>query len=49
MTRGPHPGDVAGLLTDAEAEKTKDAVEQLRSCDRSRFRAAHDAFEDGSE
>jgi hypothetical protein len=29
MTRGPNPEDVAGLLTDAEAEDAKEAVEGL--------------------
>ena len=30
MTRGPHPSDVAGLLTEAEAEDAKEAVKRLR-------------------
>jgi hypothetical protein len=29
MTRGPNPEDVAGLLTEAEAEDAKEAVEGL--------------------
>lgn len=45
MTRGPNPGDVAGLLTDAEAADAKDAVEKLRGRDRSRFDAAREAFD----
>ncbi len=46
MTRGPHPADVAGLLSDAEAEEAKEAVERLRGGDRDRFDAAREAFED---
>lgn len=49
MTRGPHPGDVAGLLTEAEAEEAKEAAEELRSGDRSRFEAAEDAFGEESD
>ena len=29
MTRGPHPDDVAGLLTTDEAEEAKEAVKHL--------------------
>lgn len=48
MTRGPDPGDVAGLLTDEEAEEAKAAVDELRSRDSDRLRRARDAFaEDG--
>lgn len=50
MTRGPHPGDVAGLLSEGEAEDAKEAVDRLRSGDRDRFDAARSAFEhDGAE
>lgn len=45
MTRGPHPGDVAGLLTEAEAEDAKEAVDRLRGRDRDRLDAARGAFE----
>ncbi|MEZ3163803.1 hypothetical protein ABNG03_03945 [Halorubrum sp. RMP-47] len=45
MTRGPHPGDVAGLLTAGEAEEAKEAVENLRGRDRDRLDAAGNAFE----
>ena len=48
MTRGPDPGDVAGLLTDEQAEEAKAAVDELRSRDSDRLRRARDAFaEDG--
>ncbi|WP_152042428.1 hypothetical protein [Salinigranum salinum] len=53
MTRGPNPEDVAGLLTEAEAEEAKEAVRGLRNRDRdhSRFDAAREAFagEDADE
>ncbi|MEF8777560.1 MAG: hypothetical protein V5A36_01475 [Natronomonas sp.] len=45
MTRGPHPSDVAGLLTEREAENAKEAVDRLREGDRDRLAAARDAFE----
>jgi hypothetical protein len=45
MTRGPHPRDGAGLLTDSEAETAKDAVARLRGGDRDRLDAARRAFE----
>lgn len=45
MTRGPHPGDVAGLLSEADAEEAKEAVERLRNRDRDRFDAARTAFD----
>ncbi|WP_435063706.1 hypothetical protein [Halobaculum sp. EA56] len=47
MTRGPHPSDVAGLLTEDEAEEAKDAVSRLRGGDRDRLDAARDTFENG--
>jgi len=37
MTRGPHPSDVAGLLSESEAEEAKEAVDRLRSGDRDRL------------
>lgn len=46
MTRGPDPGDVAGLLSDEEAEEAKAAVEDLRSRDDGRLREARDAFDE---
>ena len=51
MTRGPNPEDVTGLLTKDEAEAAKEAVEDLRDRDRSRFDAAREAFagEDADE
>ena len=45
MTRGPHPGDVAGLLTEEEGEDAKEAVNRLRGRDRDRLDAARSAFE----
>jgi len=47
MTRGPHPNDVAGLLTKEEAKEAKEAVNRLRRQDRDRLDAARDAFESG--
>lgn len=45
MTRGPHPNDVAGLLTADEAEDAKEAVNHLRGRDRDRLDTARSAFE----
>ncbi len=45
MTRGPHPEDVAGLLSEAEADEAKEAVEGLRDRDESRFEDARKAFD----
>ncbi|MFB6068719.1 MAG: hypothetical protein ABEJ90_02205 [Halobacterium sp.] len=45
MTRGPHPSDVAGLLSESDAADAKDAVERLRGRDRDRLDAAREAFE----
>lgn len=47
MTRGPHPDDVAGLLTENEAEDAREAVERLRGRDRDRLDAARSTFESG--
>ncbi|MFC6824981.1 hypothetical protein [Halopelagius fulvigenes] len=44
ITRGPHPDDVAGLLSKEEAEEAKAAVERLRGRDRDRLDAARAAF-----
>lgn len=49
MTRGPDPGDVAGLLTDEQAEEAKAAVDELRSRDSDRLRRARDAFAENGE
>lgn len=48
MTRGPNPEDVAGLLTEDEAEDAKEAVRDVRRRDRGRLTAARDAFESGN-
>ena len=45
MTRGPHPSDVAGLLTEEEAKDAKEAANRLRGRDRDRLDAARSAFE----
>ncbi|RQG98069.1 hypothetical protein [Natrarchaeobius chitinivorans] len=45
MTRGPHPSDVAGLLTEEEAEDAKEAVNRLRGRDQDRLNDARCAFE----
>lgn len=45
MTRGPNPDDVAGLLTEEEANEAKEAVSGLRENDHGRFAAARSAFE----
>jgi predicted CopG family antitoxin len=45
MTRGPNPEDVAGLLSEKEAEEAKDAVRGLRGRDRDRLDDAREAFE----
>jgi hypothetical protein len=49
MTRGPHPSDVAGILTEGEAEDAKEAVNRLRGGDRDRLAAARSAFESDGE
>jgi hypothetical protein len=49
MTRGPHPNDVAGILTEDEAEEAKEAVDRLRGRDRDRLDAASSAFEGENE
>ncbi|MFB6087864.1 MAG: antitoxin VapB family protein [Haloarculaceae archaeon] len=45
MTRGPNPDDVAGLLSESDAEDAKEAVDRLRGRDRKRFQRAREAFE----
>jgi predicted CopG family antitoxin len=49
MTRGPHPDDVAGLLSEEEAADAKEAIDRLRGRDRDRLDAARSAFERESE
>lgn len=49
MTRGPNPGDVAGLLTSEEAKVATEAVSDLRGRDRDRLEDARDAFGDAGE
>jgi len=44
LTRGPHPEEVAGLLSPEEAEELKSAVDRLRDGDADRKRRARDAF-----
>ena len=48
MTRGPHPSDVAGLLSEEEADEAKAAAQRFRQGDSDRFDAARDAF-DGAQ
>ncbi|MDZ7770664.1 MAG: hypothetical protein U5K38_17145 [Woeseiaceae bacterium] len=45
MTRGPHPGDIGGLLTKTEAETAKEAVAELQGRDRTRLNVARNTFE----
>lgn len=45
LTRGPHPSEVAGVLSPSEAEELKAAVDGLREGDAKRKRRARDAFE----
>jgi hypothetical protein len=45
LTRGPHPADVAGLLTDEEAAAAKEAVAERRRGDADRLERAREAFE----
>lgn len=49
MTRGPHPDDVAGLLSEEEAADAKEAIDRLRGRDRDRLDTARSAFERESE
>ena len=46
LTRGPHPSEVAGLLTPEQAEEAKEAVDELRESDSERKRRAREAFAD---
>ena len=43
---GPHPSEVAGLLTPEEAERMKEAAKRFRESDGERMRRAHEAFMD---
>jgi len=45
LTRGSHPADVGGLLTEDKAEEAKDAVERLRAGDADRLSRARETFE----
>jgi len=47
LTRGPNPSDVAGILSESEAEDAKAAVARLRGRDSGRFDAARRAFDRG--
>ena len=44
LTRGPHPSEVAGLLTPEEAEEMKEAAKKFRESDGDRKRRARNAF-----
>lgn len=44
LTRGPHPSEVAGLLSPDEAGELKSAVDRLRESDAERKRRAREAF-----
>lgn len=44
LTRGPHPSEVAGLLTPAEADELSDVVKGSRASGEERKRRARDAF-----
>jgi len=44
LTRGPHPSDVAGLLTPDEARELKADVDRLRDGDAERKRRARETF-----
>ena len=43
---GPHPAEVAGLLTPEEAEEMKEAAKRFRESDGERMRRAREAFSD---
>ena len=45
LTRGPHPREIAGVLSPGEAEALKESVDELREGDADRKRRARDAFE----
>lgn len=44
LTRGPHPSEIAGLLSSREAEELKSAVKRLREGDAERKRRARETF-----
>jgi hypothetical protein len=48
LTRGPDPETVAGLLSEAEAERAKGAVRDLRDRDADRTEQAAETFADDS-
>lgn len=41
---GPHPSEVAGLLTPDEAERMKEAAKRFRESDGERMQRAREAF-----
>lgn len=44
LTRGPHPNEVAGLLTPEEAEELKEVVKKPRESGTDRKHRAREAF-----
>jgi len=44
LTGGPHPEDVAGVLSPSEAESLKEAVKRRRNSDDDRKRRARETF-----
>ena len=46
LTGGPHPEDVAGILSPETAESMKEAVDRKRTGDTDRKRRAREAFTD---
>lgn len=50
MRHSPNPNDVAGLLSEDEADDAKAAVDRFRGGDRDRLEATRSAFgRDGAE
>jgi len=46
LTRGPHPNEVAGLLSPEEAAELKESVKGIRRSDHDRKDRARSAFSD---
>lgn len=44
LTRGPHPSEVAGVLTPEEAEEMKETAKKFRESDGKRKQRAREAF-----
>ena len=44
LTGGPHPEEVAGILSEETAEKLKQAVDRTRASDADRKQRARDVF-----